>query len=795
MMIVYWMQLAQISSGVERVWWRSASGIPFSLAVALLVVLALLLIVCYRRTTRATPRRWWMAVLRIAAIGLTVLALADVTQQKAMVELPRIVVAIDSSQSSGFADRYPNSDWLSRRQAQATAQGLDAITRLSLAQLPWLESDGALWRKLNRKYRVELFEIGSDAKRIECDENNVVDKVRSVTATDERSEIGTAVSQLLQSQVAGRCVAFVLMTDGAVTSGISLSAAAAEARESGIPLYVVGLGSEHRPPDVELTDLRSSDRLLVGDSLELSVDVGSFGLAGQSGRVDVVLLPASQLLASQEFEIDSNAFQRQLSFDLAMDIPGSLEIGVRCEALAGEISTRNNSLSKRVEVVQREIRVLIVSQTPHPEFRFLHQALTRAVNPRDGSRSFLINALVFEASADYPQIDETALDRFPTDPSVLNDYDVIIISDVQLAGPGKRGLSDIDLRRIAKYVETEQGGLIMIAGPRSLPADYAGTPISPLFPFDLSLDGRLLSNGSYVAELSPTSLGNRLGPTAAIADYVENTTDRARLPIRWAFRSDVLKPTALVMCELKNAVATLPAISLQPVDSGLVVFHWTDELYRIRYHNSGKWYSRYWSELVRFLAQSRIQRHGRTGRLTTSRGQYREGDVVEFRAEIFDQQMVAASERQLGVIIENEQGVINRLELARSGETLIDRAPFVGQLANLKSGRYIASLDLGPVGQPVETQFAIEPRRQEMIDLQLQAETLQAAAETSGGRYFQVQEMDQLWDQLPQPGWTTIQQLPSEPVWTSPAVRHAFAFLLIALLAGEWLIRFRAKLP
>ena len=72
---------------------------------------------------------------------------------------------------------------------------------------------------------------------------------------------------------------------------------------------------------------------------------------------------------------------------------------------------------------------------------------------------------------------------------------------------------------------------------------------------------------------------------------------------------------------------------------------------------------------------------------------------------------------------------------------------------------------------------------------------LREIADTSGGKYFQVDQLDDLAVALPEMDTSTEYNSPPEPIWDVNKTLRYLAFLLpFLLLTLEWVVRKRFKL-
>ncbi len=141
---------------------------------------------------------------------------------------------------------------------------------------------------------------------------------------------------------------------------------------------------------------------------------------------------------------------------------GDLEYEVTIEPVAGESTLENNVARATVSVRSTQIRVLLVERTPRWEFRHLKPLLER-------DKMIELKTVLQESDIDFVQEDRTALPNFPARQVDLNEFDVVILGDIDLSL-----LNSQSLGHLKTFVSEQGGGLILVAGERHNPLSYAG---------------------------------------------------------------------------------------------------------------------------------------------------------------------------------------------------------------------------------------------------------------------------------------------------------------------------------
>ena len=81
----------------------------------------------------------------------------------------------------------------------------------------------------------------------------------------------------------------MLVSDGGLNAGESPDAALELARESRIPIYTVGVGSEKKPVDVRVAEFNVPSRVFPNDRFSVEGSIQGYGMKGRTVRVELLV--------------------------------------------------------------------------------------------------------------------------------------------------------------------------------------------------------------------------------------------------------------------------------------------------------------------------------------------------------------------------------------------------------------------------------------------------------------------------------------------------------------------------
>jgi hypothetical protein len=760
----------------EGLEWELTHRFPWPAWLTALAVVGLIafVVAIYRRDAErlSRARRWLLVTLRLTSLGLLLFFLTELALSIERTGLPTLLLLVDTSASMRTPD--------------AIAQGQSApSTRIAAATELLSRDDGAFLRELLERYKLRVHAMAAADRPLgggeiirDTDLKPVLAEIQSLEADGEQSRLGDALRRILGQMRGTPPSAVILLTDGIVTDGERLSTAARLARQKSVPVLSVAVGRSEPMEDVDLVDALVDDVAFVGDPVTINCRIGAEGLRGRSGNLRVRRSDQEELLASTEVTLPDSGKTTRSDLVFTPTETGEFEFVIDVAPVDGEKNTTNNVRKRRISVRKDKIRVLLVDREPRWEYRELKALLER-------EKTVDLKVLLQEADPEYATEDRVALARMPARREEVFLHDVIVLGDVDPAF-----LNGTAIENLRDFVGSNGGGLVLVAGPKFNPGSWRDSLLDPLFPVDLSTT-LPVSTGDiaepYALEL--TGEGSRGVPFFRFAEGdLASRQAWNKLPGWYGLvESPDLKrgAQALVTHPLRTGSrGKLPVIAMQRYGAGKVVYHASDETWRWRFRTGDLYFGRYWVQMIRYLARSKLLGRDRSAEVLTDRQSYRAGEPVTLRVRFLDERQIPEEGQPLTLTVEQRGGEGRRLlKLDRATDAT---GVFESQLPGLPEGLWRAWLSEPLLGaNPPEIEFRVESPARESRVLQTDLPELNAVAEATGGRVYTLETARRLPRDLPRGNPVLLENKEPFPLWN-----HWLGLVLLAgTLSAEWILR------
>ena len=164
----------------------------------------------------------------------------------------------------------------------------------------------------------------------------------------------------------------LMITDGAFNEGNN---PLYDAEKFGKPVYTLGIGDTNMPKDIKVTSILANDIVYLDNKVPVNVYFESNGL--ESDSVDLTLKENQKVIENKKIYIDQNKQRYSEFFEYTPKTKGDVKLTATIEPVQNELTVKNNSLSKFVEVRDNKRTITIFAGYPYPDISFITEVLEK----------------------------------------------------------------------------------------------------------------------------------------------------------------------------------------------------------------------------------------------------------------------------------------------------------------------------------------------------------------------------------------------------------------------------------
>ncbi len=625
--------------------------------------------------------------------------------------------------------------------------------------------NSGLLNSLRDPFQVRLYKLSDHLERI--------DKLDQLNCSAPATHIGDSLKQVIADAASLPIGAVVLASDGADNSGGVDLETIAEIRRQRIPIHTIGFGREQAVKDIEISDVQVPARALPDSRLSALVSFHQHGYSGQKAKL--TLRDGAKVLTQREVTLKGDGVQQTENVLFSAGNAGVRTVDVSIDPLPNEENTKNNLVTRLVNVDQRKPRILYLEGEPRWEFKFLRRAV-------EEDRSIdLVTILRTTQNKIYRQgiaNPDELKDGFPTKVEDLFGFDGLIIGsvDAPYLTPGQQTL-------IHDFVDRRGGGVLFLGGKDAL-AD-GGWKLSAdvdLLPVILPDKKNTFIRVGANVELTNAGRDNLI--TRLEEDPDKNVERWKKMPYLMNFQdAGQPKPGAVVLLDATPmSGGRVPLLITQNFGRGRTAVFATGGSWRwqMLQQVSDKTHEMFYQQLLRWLVSDTPRRV-----ITSTPKQVLSDEAhVALRAEVRDKTYLAASDATTEAHILGPEGLAETVTMQPDA---IEQGVFTADYTTPKAGSYLVEV-VAKRGSEELGRDAITFRREdgvaENFHTEQNRELLQKLSSETGGKYYTPADAAKLGKDISySEAGITIRE--TKDLWDMPIV----FLLLLALWASEWVLR------
>jgi uncharacterized membrane protein len=733
------------------------------LTAALVAAAALYALWTYQSLAAVRGRdRYTLLGIRVGLFAIALFALLRPTLElKVAVPQQNFVgVLLDDSRSMQVADH-------------------DGVPRSRFVTDEIARPDSPILTELGKRFNLKVFRFSSSAERLMS--------TGDLTFEGTGTRLGDALDRV-KDELSGLPVAgLVLVTDGSDNSESTIDETLAGLKAQAMPVFAVGVGKDQLTRDLQVTRAEVPRRALKGSSLVLDVVLSQVGYAGTT--VPLIVEDEGRIISTQDVTLPPDGESETVKVRLKTSDVGPRVFRFRVPVQANEEVAQNNQRDMMIDVYNRREKVLYLEGEPRPEPKFIR----RGVEADDNLQVVLLQRTA-EATVRVPDkylrlgVDnaEELINGFPLTREELFAYRGIILGTVEASA-----FTPDQQRMLEDFVDIRGGGLLVLGGPRSFSeGGWLGTPLADALPVLLDKPGAT----PYFTEVvvRPTRTGQS-HPAAQITDDEKEAAAKWRdlPPLTSVNNVRQPKPGANVLLTgIDDKGREQIVLAYQRYGRGKTLALPVQDTWLWRMHArmdvKDPTHANFWQRLTRWVVDGvpdRVMVSGSPDRVQAA-------EPITLTAEVFDGEYKGINDGRITATITAPSGRLQDVPMEWTVEHEGEyRARFTPTEDGLHKVTVGGTTRTGNDAGRGSTTVRVAPSDAEYFDAAMRAPLLQRIADETEGRFYRASDARGVVDAITYSG-KGITVVEDKELWDMPIV----LFLLLSLMAGEWMFRRRRGL-
>jgi hypothetical protein len=695
---------------------------------------------------------WLLVAMVLLSLWQPAITVAELTSQQNI-----IAILVDDSRSMAIADS--GSDGASTREAAAIKAMQNGVLT-----------------GLQKRFQTRIYRLDSKVARI-----STLDEVKPGAAA---THIGDGLKEFAAETADLPIGAVVLLSDGAENAGGVGGSADVDMdmirglRNRRVPVHTVGFGKEAFAHDVEMDDVSVAANAIANSRMVATVSFHQRGYAGS--KAGLLVRDGDKALASREIALGADGTVQSETIFFDAGAAGAKNLQFSLSPLAGEENLLNNAIQRPVSVSDAKRRILYVEGEPRWEYKFIRRAEDDDHSVQVASMLRTTENKIYRQGINDPK--ELA-DGFPVRPEDLFGYQGIIIGSVEA---GYFTPSQQELLR--EFVDRRGGGLLFLGGRFSL-ADggWGASGLTDLIPTFLPIGRHTFDRDPATVELSAAGADSPI--TRLVDDPTKNVDRWRKLTYLMDFQdAGKPKPGATVLVKMNAGRRSLPLLVTQSYGHGRTAVMATSGTWRWQMSQplGDMAHDLFWQQLLRWLiADSPGQVVASTATQTLM-----DDGRIEVAATVRDKQFMPAADARVTAHFIGPDGISAMVDMVPVQDT---PGAFRADWTAEKAGSYLTELTAQRGGQGGTEELGRDVLTFQRTDgvaenfhREQNRELLEKLASQTGGQYWRQQDLAKLPSEISY-SEAGISVRDTKELWNMPVV----FLVLVALLAGEWLLRRR----
>ena len=591
----------------------------------------------------------------------------------------------------------------------------------------------SLKTKLNTLQKA-LAEADFEVYTHSLDEKKAID---SLTFSKDETNLSEALRNTRDEYYNRNLSSIILVSDGLHNKGANPDNTTFKT-----DIYTIGIGDTTSKQDLALSELKVNKTTYINNSFPIKATVVCKGF--RSAQTKLQLFRNDSLLQEKPVSLNKGD-AKEFTFYTSEKKKGSAAYTVKVTPITGELTTKNNSKTAYIEVIDNKEKILLYAQSPHPDIKTF--------------KSIIDKTDKYELDIYIEGIHKKAIN--------YNTYHLVILHQ----SPTNNGVVNTSLQTILKSTIPK----LFIVG--------ASTSLSLFNANNQTLT--IQSNANQVDEVG-AYLNKNIELFTLETDYINEVLPQAP-PLQVPFGDYTVKGNSTVLLSQKvGSIETSKPLFIVNQNGdykeGVIVGEglWRWGLYEFAEKGEYKLLNELITKSIQFLASKNDKRQLI---VKGEKNVYFSSEPIGLNLETYNELY-----ERIGNIT-TDITVIDQQKNKRTYQLISSNHKTSYNLNALPEGRYqfTANATIANKKHGAQGFFNVEKKQLESLDLQANHLSLQKIAQNNNGVFYDISNIRKIVDELKSKSYK--QQIHSHEEYQTLRENWIYLLIIIGLLTAEWVIR------
>jgi hypothetical protein len=217
---------------------------------------------------------------------------------------------------------------------------------------------------LNESYHVQIFSFGDK-----------INPQADFSFKEKQTDISSLFNEIYTRYSNRNVGSIIIASDGLYNKGNN---PLYESYKFSAPVFTIALGDTLIHKDLILRKINSNDITYLGNYFPVEIIIGANYCENQSTRI--IISKGNDTLINHNLLIGEKFYNHTLSFDIKATEEGMQKYKVNIIPIKDEIGSANNSMDIFIDVLNGKQKLLLLSNSPHPDISAIKDAITTNEN-------------------------------------------------------------------------------------------------------------------------------------------------------------------------------------------------------------------------------------------------------------------------------------------------------------------------------------------------------------------------------------------------------------------------------